>query len=114
MMGDTPTGRLENLIFDPKTGRLSFTTRLTLGSHFCSEHDGAPSRDVFEFEGVFSREAITGTLKQKDTLHPETSATREEITLKKMEEKYFGKIYKNRAEWEEYSRQLLAFRGPKW
>jgi hypothetical protein len=114
LMGDTPTGRLEKFIFDPKTKRLSFTTRLTLGLHDCSEHESTPSRDVFEFEGVFSREAIIGTLKHKDAFHPETPATREEIVLKKIEEKYLGKIYKNRAEWEEDSRQILAFRGPKW
>jgi hypothetical protein len=114
LMGDPPTGRLENLIFDPKTGRLSFTARLTLGLDNCSEHEGAPSRDVFEFEGVLDRETITGALKYKNAFHPETPATREEITLKKIEEKYFGKIYKNRAEWEEDSRQVLMFRGPKW
>lgn len=113
-ISDTPTGRLENLIFDPKTGRLSFTSRLTLGLHHCSEHESAPSRDVFEFEGVFSREAMTGTLKHKSAFHPETPATREEIVLKKIEEKYSGKIYKNRTEWEEDTRQILAFRGPKW
>jgi hypothetical protein len=114
LMGDTPTGRLENLIFDPKNGRLAFTARLTLGLHYCREHEGTPSRDVFEFEGVFSREVITGTLTYKNAFHPETPATREEITLRKIEEKYFGKIYKTRAEWEEDSRQILMFRGPKW
>lgn len=114
LMGDTPTGRLEKLIFDPKTGRLSFMAKLTLGLHFCSEHEGTPSRDVFEFEGVFNREAMIGTLKHKNAFHLETPATREEIVLNKVEGKDFGKIYKNRAEWENDSRQIMTLRGPKW
>lgn len=61
LAGDTPMGRLEDVSFDPNTGRISFTARIAIGRHACKAHDFVPSQDVFRFSGVLSDRSLSGT-----------------------------------------------------
>jgi hypothetical protein len=47
LAGDTPTGLLEDVKFNPSTGALSFTARLTVGSAYLGEGRQEPTRDFF-------------------------------------------------------------------
>ena len=113
LIGDTPTGILEKVSFDPKTGRVSFTARLTLGQHGCKVHANVPSQDVFQFEGVLTDRSLSGALKHADKLHPEQAPMEEKIILKKSDD-WIVTPYRNRAQWEADIKDMLRFRGPKW
>ena len=57
--GDTPAGKLENVVFDPATGHLSFTARLTVGQHVCKVHSFVPSQDLFRFNGALTDRSLS-------------------------------------------------------
>lgn len=113
LMGDTPTGLLENISFDPKTGRISFVAKLTMGLHSCKVHSNVFSQDIFRFDGVFLDNSLSGTLKHSDNLHHERAPTEETITLKKSDG-WIVTEYPNRKQWEADIKKILTFRGPKW
>ena len=112
-MGDTPAGALENVVFDSKTGRLSFSARLTMGLHGCKFHNHVPSQDVFRFDGVFLNGAISGTLRHSDNLHHEQAPTEEAVVLKKLDN-WVVTQYRNREQWDADTQNILKFRGPRW
>jgi hypothetical protein len=112
-VGDTPTGRLEGVSFDPGTGRISFTARLTLGQHVCKVHDSVPSQDVFSFSGALSDRQLSGTLKLADNLHPELAPIEERVVLRRSDEEPVVR-YTSREQWENDIGPILKFRGPRW
>jgi len=115
LMGDTPTGLLENIAYDRKTGKISFTARLTMGQHFCKIHQNVPSQDLFSFQGKISSSSISGVLKRSDALHPDNPSTEEKVVLKKMNSQTANQSsYSSRADWEKFSKEILKFRGPRW
>jgi len=71
LQGDTPFGVLEHTRYDPGTGAVAFTARLTLGSHHCRTHEGVPSRDRISFEGKLRKGRLTGTFTHRNLLHPD-------------------------------------------
>jgi hypothetical protein len=114
-VGDTPTGILEDVKFDPKTGRFAFRARLTLGIVYNQKHDGTPSRDVFHFNGVMQRSKIEGTLEISNALLASQSPQREKITLNRSEEQTSSmEVFTNYAEWKKSADEILKLRGPKW
>jgi hypothetical protein len=114
LAGDTPTGLLENVIFDRASGKISFTAKLTMGWHYCNIHNNVPARDLFSFEGIINKSTISGKLKHVDGYHPNTTPTQENIVLMKTEDvdKIFS--YRSRSEWEASMKRILKFRGPRW
>ncbi len=115
LIGDTPIGLIENIRHDPKTGRITFTARLTIGRHFCKIHKNVPSRDLFSFRGKISGSSISGVLKRSDALHPDSPATEEKVVLKRMNSRMADqRSYRSRANWEASSREILKLRGPGW
>jgi hypothetical protein len=113
LIGDTPAGTLEKVTFDPKTGRISFTARLTMGIHGCKLHNNVPSQDIFQFDGVLSELSLSGTLVHTDNLHQELNPTKEDVVLKKSDEWVITQ-YQSREQWEVAMKNMLKFRGPKW
>lgn len=113
LIGDTPTGLLEKLSFDRKTGKISFTAKLTMGRHYCKVHNDVPSQDLFTFEGVMRNKTISGKLTQADGLHLDQAPTDENVVLKAVP-KASAIQYTNRNQWESIIRNILKFRGPKW
>ncbi len=113
LIGDTPAGMLEKVTFDPKTGRTSFTARLTMGMHSCKLHNNVPSQDIFQFDGVLSELSLSGTLVHADNLHQELNPKKEAVVLKKSDEWVITQ-YQNREQWEVAMKNMLKYRGPKW
>src|ERR1041384_6155831 len=70
LAGDTPTGLLENVRFNPSTGRLSFQAKLTTGLFSNQQYNNVPSRDVFHFSGLLRRSRIKGYLEASNALTP--------------------------------------------
>lgn len=114
LQGDTPTGLLEDVRFDTKTGRLSFRTRLTIGVVYSKEHDGVPSLDVFEFSGVLGKNRLTGTLKRLDGLSPHDPPKIKKISLTRSQSNEGMEPFKSLDDWKKAADEILKFRGPKW
>jgi len=125
LQGDTPTGMIENVRFNPRTGALSFTARLTTGVTLLPGGGREPSRDLFEFSGTlkvgemhlaaasFVDGVLTGTLKRSDARQPARPASRETVQLKMQPQADLlpGDSY---AEWKRQADEILKRRGPKW
>ena len=114
LQGDTPTGLLDDVEFDPGSRRLSFKAKLSLGLHYCARHPkGVPSRDLFEFSGKLTQERLAGTLVRSDALHPEGKPDIRRIALAKtagappLEPASYG-------EWKRWADAIVKRRGPRW
>jgi hypothetical protein len=115
LAGDTPTGLIENVNYDPKSGAIGFQAKLSMGDHFCNEHKGVPSRDIFLFKGILNGKIMSGVIKQLDALHDNELVRTEKVQLKNTGiDGAFDPEPSTYAEWEKESRQILEFRGPKW
>lgn len=113
MIGDTPTGVLENLQYNPKNGSIEFQSKLTTGF----DTDGNPNHDLFKFKGNYNKDKdeITGAFEQFDAKKPETPPIIEKVTLKRgmqdMDEDYQEETF---ADWQTFTDDILSFRGPQW
>lgn len=114
LIGDTPIGLIENVEYDSTTGAISFTSRLTIGQHFCNVHRDVPSRDGFGFKGTLSSSSLSGALSRSDALHPANRPIEENVILKKVSDDGAPRVYASRADWETAYRETLKVRGPKW
>jgi hypothetical protein len=114
LMGDPPTGILENVKFDKKTGKLSFTAKLSLAVTEGKKVDEwIPTHDLFEFDGILSKKTLKGKLKITDKTFTKFRVITKTIklpfsTLWKLDN------YKNYASWKKYANDILKTRGPKW
>lgn len=114
LIGDTPTGEIENASFNPKTGHIVFIARLTTGQHFCNVHKkGVHSQDIFTFNGVLSSTSLVGTLNYTDNLHQDRAPIPQKIILKKTKD-WFNIQFKDRDQWNIVVKKILKYRGPKW
>lgn len=113
LIGDTPTGALEDARFDSKTGELSFSSRLSTGVTFDQNNKETPTRDVFRFKGVLKNRKLTGTLERADALRPTTASRKEKVSLVSSKDEPFvnGKSYDD---WKKAADETLKHRGPKW
>jgi len=115
LIGDTPTGLLENIKYFPETRELSFEAKLTMGIHYCKDHKGVPSRDKYEFKGRIKGKELIGTLTERDGLHDNEIIKIQKIKLIRDQEKeeLLSNI-KTLEKWKNYSNMILKHRGPKW
>jgi len=102
LTGDTPTGVLDDLKYDPRSGRLSFRAKLTMGLDARNQ----PSHDLFEFDGKMSARAVSGVLKH--------AAERERINLRKVETDPAFDQPPTYDAWKRQTDEILRRRGPKW
>jgi hypothetical protein len=113
LQGDTPTGLLENVRFDSRTGALSFTAKLTTAFVVLPGGGQEPSRDLFEFSGTLKPAILTGTLKRSDLRQSAGSVSREKVQLRRqMQNNMFPAG--SYAEWKREADEVLKLRGPKW
>ncbi len=112
LQGDTPTGLLDDITFDPQTGALAFTTKLTIGIAFLGG-TWVPSRDLFEFRGTLQRLTLIGTLTRWDRLHPAAPPTIERVRLQKQPSTLMIQPASYGA-WTQWADWILGRRGPKW
>ena len=113
LAGDTPTGSLENVKFDSRSGRLSFQARLTLGVQLDAKGNQQPSRDLFEFDGTLKRGELTGAVKHTDQAHANLKATVERVSLKRRADGSMS-APRSYAEWKTSVAEILKRRGPRW
>jgi len=115
LLGDPPTGLLENVRFDPKTKKFSFKAKLTLGVFFSKESENVPSRDVFEFEGTLTTARLAGTLSTTNELCPDKCPEKKKINLPRS--KQWSSMlggFKTYAGWKADADEILKRRGPEW
>ena len=115
LIGDTPTGLLEDVRYDPRTGEITFQARLTTGLFSNREFHMVPSRDVYRFKGMLKGRHIIGTLEIANALTPTEGPRREKIKLTLSEKESEVMIEaQSYVEWREKADEILKFRGPKW
>jgi hypothetical protein len=115
LSGDTPTGRLADIRFDPETGKLSFRAKLTVGRHYCKLHQGGPSQDLFTFQGILTPASLSGDLQHFEALHPEKPLEEEKVVLHKVNRQDGRRTdYQSRSQWERETQEMLRRLGPKW
>ena len=122
LQGDTPTGILENVRFDSRTGGLSFTAKLTCTRRQIGP-DGnwlSPSHDLFQFSGTLKPRVLVGTLTRSDLSQPLPCATprcipetreRVELRMRPIIDSFSTGSY---AEWRRQVDEVLKRLGPKW
>ena len=103
LVGDPPTGILENVQFDPVTKKFSFRAEL-------------PLREIFEFEGILTKKKIEGERKNTYDFDVNKFVKRKKIILPRSKESSAEMIeyhtYQTYAEWKAYADRILDFRGP--
>ena len=115
LIGDTPTGLLEDVRYDQRTGELTFQARLTTGLFSNREFHMVPSRDVFRFKGMLKARHLIGTLEIANALTPTEAPRREKIKLTLSEKESEVMIEaQSYDDWREKAEEILKFRGPKW
>jgi len=102
LAGDTPTGLLDDLKYDPRSGKLSFRAKLTMGIDARQQ----PTHDLYQFEGNLSARAVSGVLKH--------GAASERVTLGKLQPDAALAQPRSYDEWKRQTDEILRRRGPKW
>ena len=95
IVGDPPTGILQNVDYAPRLGSLRFTSRTPSGR--------------FEFQGVLEAETLEGTFTERPALRTFR------VVLQK-DEKWSSEImqsYESFQAWKTYADHILEFRGPR-
>ena len=111
LSGDPPTGILEDIKFDPGTGRLSFRSKLSVGK----TGYGNWTQDVYEFDGVLSAKKLKGDLITSDELCPDKCREKRKIVLKRSAlHTESMDTYKTYAEWKVMADRILKRLGPRW
>ena len=113
LQGDTPTGLLENLRWNPRTGALSFTAKLSIGVAVLPGGRQEPSRDLFEFSGALKGAMLTGTILRSDPLLPSRPPSRERVQLRLQPGPVLFAAESYEA-WKRQADELLKRRGPRW
>lgn len=113
LAGDTPTGLVETVRFDPATRKLSFRAKLTMGVQIGGGGTSRPSRDLFEFDGRLNQNELAGTLTHSDSLQSPASAKTERVRLKRQAQTTL-ETFQNYQEWKTRTAGILTLRGPKW
>lgn len=102
LIGDPPTGILEDVQFDSRTGKLSFIAKL-------------PTQNVYEFEGVLMNKKLKGNIKVTNQLCADKCAKPKKITLRYSNDMTLAmQEYQSFAEWKGDYSEVLKRRGPKW
>ncbi len=117
LTGDTPTGILENISYDPQTQALSFRVKMTMGIRFPGPGRSEPSRDLFQFSGFLRENVIEGDLTWSTQETPVTQVSAGGVVLTEQPMDYdpaeMFKI-KTLSDWVVYAANILRRLGPKW
>jgi hypothetical protein len=113
LQGDTPTGLLEDVTFDPATGALAFSARLTTGVTYAPAGSGEPNLARFVFTGVMRDSSLTGTMRQVMLRPAGLPADSREVKLSRQSTDSAVQPATTYAEWKRAADQILALRGPK-
>jgi hypothetical protein len=109
LQGDTPTGMLDDIRFDPRTGALSFRAKLTTGLVHENGSD-RPARDLFVFGGKLDGNELSGTVKPSESGRPQAP---EKIRLKRQNSDHMFEPARYE-EWQRKTAEIIRVRGPRW
>ena len=112
-VADPPIGPLQELKFDPQSGSLSFSAKMTTGVSYSIAHKGgAPSRELYLFTGTLRATDLSGVLERQD--HLNGGSVTSHVTLKgsaHTDPFWNEKTFK---EWQAFYAPILRSRGPRW
>jgi hypothetical protein len=115
LIGDPPTGLIENVQFDPQTKKFSFTAKLTIGQFYDKTHEDVPSQDILKFDGTLTNKKLAGTVKMTNQLCPDKCPESMKISLPVSKDRDFmTQNFQTHDEWQAYIDKILEFRGPNW
>ncbi|HEX7956591.1 MAG TPA: hypothetical protein VF508_06600 [Pyrinomonadaceae bacterium] len=115
LIGDTPAGLLEDVVFDPRAGRLTFRARLSTGSTFNGNNEQVPTRDVYRFKGTLKGRMLTGVLEHTDALARAATGTKKSVSLRRSKSESESMMEAGSyAEWKKEADEILKLRGPRW
>ncbi|HWW74251.1 MAG TPA: hypothetical protein VNZ44_02590 [Pyrinomonadaceae bacterium] len=115
LAGDTPTGLLEDVAFDPKTGKLSFRARLSTASTFNKNNEQVPTRDLYRFDGALRGQTLAGVFEHSDASNEASAATKKRVTLRRSKSESASMIQATSYDdWKREADEILKLRGPKW
>ncbi len=104
-------GSLEDTKFDPVTGELEFSARLTVGMDYLPGGE-SPSKDFWTFRGKLSGGKLSGTLVKVDKNYPTRPPQQTRLSLKESREKL--KSFPSREDWKRSTAAESSGNGPKW
>ena len=117
LMGDTPTGLLENMKYDKNAGAISFDARLTMGtiSPVPGDNVWVPTKDVYEFSGILKNKVLAGDVSHRILNMPAARPKLESVVLNSSPDNLsYLADYSTYAQWKNSTNDILKFRGPKW
>jgi hypothetical protein len=82
LVGDIPSGVLEETDYDTRTGALRFQAHLSLGSDYVGGGKQIPSKDVFFFKGRISRRMLRGLLRHVDEAYEKKMPSTMRVTMR--------------------------------
>ncbi len=113
LQGDTPIGELQDLTYNPNTGDLRFSARLTTGVIAGPSTPHQPSRDLFTFDGTLGTTRLTGGLIHATQVEPKPPVRTVMLTPSARDAEFMrgSAMY---GAWREKWEPILKARGPKW
>ena len=111
---DPPTGLLEDVRFDPRTRRFSFTARLSTGFVRAPGDKWVPTQDRFRFTGTLTPTVVSGTLQHFDGLRSADPPVSKQIRLRLAKHLTEGlrPAPASYEDWKTWADEILRRRGP--
>lgn len=110
---DVPCGLLEDVRFDPATGALSFTAKLSVATIYLGKGRQEPTHDRFTFKGTLRDNALAGVLTHVDELQPKSKPTSKRLRLPRTSTPSTIEAATHE-DWKRAADAILKARGPKW
>lgn len=113
LQGDTPIGELQDVAYNPRTGALKFSARLTATIIGGPSTPTQPSRDLFTFDGILGTEGLAGRLTHSTQVDPNGRVGTVRLKPSPIDAEFMhgSATYGAwRGKWE----PILKVRGPKW
>ncbi len=110
---DAPVAVLDDVKYNPRTGALSFTTKLTTGCDVLPGLKLKPSRESFQFSGVLEEESLKGDMRRWDIEHSERSPKIETVELARRPDDVASLMKADSySEWKQKAEELADIREP--
>ena len=113
LAGDAPCGLLEDVRFNPDTGTLSFTAKLSVASIYLGKGRQEPTRDLFSFNGTLHGTVLAGSLTHLDQMQPKSKPTSKRLRLLRTANPPAIDAATHE-DWKRAADAILKVRGPKW
>jgi hypothetical protein len=109
-------GLLEDVQFDPPTGEVSFTAKLSVFMGPMRHGKREPTHDVFTFKGLCLRDVISGVLTHEADYLTDARPAVTRIRLKTVQKPEHAVAIEasSYGEWKAAVDPILKIRGPKW